>query len=316
MGRHPLRGARPVGVWAAVDLEPAIVAMVGDKTITAGLASEAEIERRLSNGVPVGLASPGRRSSRSGPRPRSRGTPSRPADRHGSMRTKKIGSLDVTVVGLGTNNFGFGMEADAVGPGGRPGHRSRGQLLRHRRQLPRKRGADRPGVEGPPRPGDPRDEVRQPDGRGEGRRQRRVRAAGGRAQPAKLDTDHIDLYQLHRPDPNTPIAETLGRARRAGGARARSARSAARTSPPRCSGRRGGGRPGRCAEVRERAEPLQPAAPRRRARGDPRVRGARHRLSPLLPAGERPAHRASTRAARRHRRAPACSAGGIAPPAA
>jgi aryl-alcohol dehydrogenase-like predicted oxidoreductase len=26
----------------------------------------------------------------------------------------------------------------------------------------------------------------------------------------RLDTDRIDLYQLHRPDPNTPIAETLG----------------------------------------------------------------------------------------------------------
>src|ERR1035438_7371958 len=25
-----------------------------------------------------------------------------------------------------------------------------------------------------------------------------------------LGTDHIDLYQLHQPDPNTPIAETLG----------------------------------------------------------------------------------------------------------
>ncbi len=26
----------------------------------------------------------------------------------------------------------------------------------------------------------------------------------------RLDTDHIDLYQLHTPDPNTPIEETLG----------------------------------------------------------------------------------------------------------
>ena len=30
------------------------------------------------------------------------------------MKTKKIGSLDVTVVGLGTNNFGFSMEQDEV----------------------------------------------------------------------------------------------------------------------------------------------------------------------------------------------------------
>ena len=26
----------------------------------------------------------------------------------------------------------------------------------------------------------------------------------------RLQTDHIDLYQIHRPDPDTPIAETLG----------------------------------------------------------------------------------------------------------
>ncbi len=30
------------------------------------------------------------------------------------------------------------------------------------------------------------------------------------ASLARLDTDHIDLYQLHTPDPNTPIEETLG----------------------------------------------------------------------------------------------------------
>ena len=26
----------------------------------------------------------------------------------------------------------------------------------------------------------------------------------------RLRTDHIDLYQLHQPDPDTPIADTLG----------------------------------------------------------------------------------------------------------
>jgi aryl-alcohol dehydrogenase-like predicted oxidoreductase len=31
------------------------------------------------------------------------------------MKTKNIGSLDVTVVGLGTNNFGFSMEEAEVG---------------------------------------------------------------------------------------------------------------------------------------------------------------------------------------------------------
>ena len=32
------------------------------------------------------------------------------------MDTRKIGSLEVSLVGLGTNNFGFGMTEDAVGP--------------------------------------------------------------------------------------------------------------------------------------------------------------------------------------------------------
>lgn len=45
----------------------------------------------------------------------------------------------------------------------------------------------------------------------------RVRSGGGRAwimqavedSLRRLDTDHIDLYQLHRPDPSTPLEETL-----------------------------------------------------------------------------------------------------------
>src|SRR5579859_6942038 len=32
------------------------------------------------------------------------------------METRKIGTLEVTVVGLGTNNFGSSMTADEVGP--------------------------------------------------------------------------------------------------------------------------------------------------------------------------------------------------------
>ena len=36
-----------------------------------------------------------------------------------------------------------------------------------------------------------------------------VRAAAD-ASLKRLKTDYIDLYQLHRPDPETPIADTLG----------------------------------------------------------------------------------------------------------
>ena len=126
------------------------------------------------------------------------------------MKTKKIGSLDVTVVGLGTNNFGFGMEPDAVGPvvdraieaginffdtadSYLASEERLGQALKGRR-----------------------DQVliatkfASPMGEGKGgAKAAYVREAAERSL-RKLDVDCIDLYQLHRPDPETPIAETLG----------------------------------------------------------------------------------------------------------
>ena len=33
--------------------------------------------------------------------------------------------------------------------------------------------------------------------------------AGVRRQPARLGTDYIDIYYLHKDDPKTPIAETV-----------------------------------------------------------------------------------------------------------
>ncbi len=126
------------------------------------------------------------------------------------MRTKKIGGLDVTVVGLGTNNFGFGMEEEAVGPvvdraieagitffdtadsygasEERLGAALKGQ--RDRVLIATKFGSQ------------------MGEGKG-GASAAYVRSAAERSL-RKLGTDRIDLYQLHRPDPNTPIAETLG----------------------------------------------------------------------------------------------------------
>jgi aryl-alcohol dehydrogenase-like predicted oxidoreductase len=126
------------------------------------------------------------------------------------MRTKKLGSLDVTVVGLGTNNFGFSMDdqesvdrvidrsidaginffdtADVYGLS----EERIGVALNGRRDkllLATKFG----------------------NSMGEGK-------SGGSAEYVhraierslrKLQTDHIDLYQIHRPDPETPIGETL-----------------------------------------------------------------------------------------------------------
>lgn len=126
------------------------------------------------------------------------------------MKTNKVGSLEVTVVGLGTNNFGFGMEAEAVPPvvdraieaginffdtadSYGASEERLGEALKGRRDqviIATKFGS--------------------PMGEGKGGASPAyVRQAAERSL-RKLGTDRIDLYQLHRPDPNTPIADTLG----------------------------------------------------------------------------------------------------------
>lgn len=129
------------------------------------------------------------------------------------MRTSRIGSLQVSVLGLGCNNFGRGLDeqgtravVDAALEAGITffdtasnygGGRSEDLLSRalgQRRSevvIATKFGTPVPGLDD----------------------------AGG-AAPAyiqtmverslrQLRTDYIDLYQLHRPDPNTPIEATL-----------------------------------------------------------------------------------------------------------
>jgi aryl-alcohol dehydrogenase-like predicted oxidoreductase len=128
------------------------------------------------------------------------------------METRKIGSLDVTVVGLGTNNFGFGMAGDAVGPvvdatleqginfldtadSYGASEERLGQALGSRRDqvlIATKFASPVIGEEGTG-----------------GAKPEYVRHAVD-ASLRRLGTDRIDLYQIHRPDPETPIAETLG----------------------------------------------------------------------------------------------------------
>ncbi len=128
------------------------------------------------------------------------------------METRPLGSLDVTLVGLGTNNFGMGMEADAVPPVvaaaleaginffdtadsyGASEERLGQALGRHRDEvlIATKFGSRVMGEEGTG-----------------GARPDYVRRAV-EASLKRLGTDRIDLYQLHRPDPETPIADTLG----------------------------------------------------------------------------------------------------------
>ena len=128
------------------------------------------------------------------------------------MQQRQIGSLEVSVVGVGCNNFGgrideartrevidaaldeginFFDTADMYADG-----RSEelvGKFLGPRRRdvvIATKFGNDMPG-------------------QGSGARPEYVRKAV-EASLQRLRTDYIDLYQQHVPDPDVPIAETLG----------------------------------------------------------------------------------------------------------
>lgn len=129
------------------------------------------------------------------------------------MRTRRIGSLDVSVVGLGCNNFGWRIDEAATRRvvdaaldagvtlldtadiyGDTESETFLGRILEGRRErvvLATKFG--KPG---------------EPDLAG-GASPAYVRAAV-EASLRRLRTDRIDLYQLHEPRPETPIAETLG----------------------------------------------------------------------------------------------------------
>jgi aryl-alcohol dehydrogenase-like predicted oxidoreductase len=128
------------------------------------------------------------------------------------MKQRKIGALDVSVAGIGCNNFGMRIDeaqtavvvnaaldagvnhfdtADVYG--GSKSEEFLGSALGARRDeaiITTKFGATSPdGI----KPGSPE----------------WVREACDKSL-ARLGTDRIDLYLLHTPDPTTPIAETLG----------------------------------------------------------------------------------------------------------
>jgi len=128
------------------------------------------------------------------------------------MEHRRIGSLEVSVIGLGCNNFGWRLDADATASvvhaaldagidffdtaelyGEGRSEEFLGRALRGRRQSVVV--ATKFGYKTAPthRRGHP-DNVR--------------RAADASLQ--RLGTDYIDLFQLHSPDPLIPIADTLG----------------------------------------------------------------------------------------------------------
>lgn len=128
------------------------------------------------------------------------------------METRTIGSLEVSVVGLGCNNFGMRIDrkesAAVVGAaldsgitlfdtadiyGGAKSETYLGAALGARRDeivVASKFGVPYEGHEG-------------------GASAAYIRTAVEDSL-TRLGTDRIDLYQLHFPDPKTPIAETIG----------------------------------------------------------------------------------------------------------
>lgn len=129
-----------------------------------------------------------------------------------ALQRRKIGSLEVSLTGLGCNNFGWRIDAaqtqlvvDAALDAGidffdtadiyDKGHSEEflSRALGNRRQQ----------VVIATKFGMKFDDTRR------GARPEYVRQAAEDSL-RRLGTDHIDLYQLHEPDPNTPIADTLG----------------------------------------------------------------------------------------------------------
>ncbi|MGH9217142.1 MAG: aldo/keto reductase [Acidimicrobiales bacterium] len=126
------------------------------------------------------------------------------------METRKIGSLDVSIIGLGTNNFGFRMDeadvpavVDAALEAGVTFFDTADAYGRSERRLAAALGARRDDVVVATKFASPLGA-----GRPGGARPEYIRSAVERSL-RELATDRIDLYQIHRPAPDTPIADTL-----------------------------------------------------------------------------------------------------------
>jgi aryl-alcohol dehydrogenase-like predicted oxidoreductase len=128
------------------------------------------------------------------------------------MEKRRIGSLDVTVAGLGCNNFGWRIDAAATVPVVNAAVDAGINFFDtadiydqgHSEEfLARALGNRRKDVIVATKFG-----MSMGEGKA-GARPEYIREAVEDSL-RRLQTDYIDLYQLHRPDPNTPIADTLG----------------------------------------------------------------------------------------------------------
>src|SRR5438046_6894740 len=129
----------------------------------------------------------------------------------GPMQTRRIGSLEVSVVGLGCNNFGWRIEAEAsakvIDPAIESGIMFFDTADRYGKGqsedfLGRALGSRRDKISMTTKFGMEMEKEQQ------GASPKYIREAI-EASLRRLKTDRIDLYQLHQPDPKTPIADTL-----------------------------------------------------------------------------------------------------------
>jgi aryl-alcohol dehydrogenase-like predicted oxidoreductase len=134
------------------------------------------------------------------------------ADERGEMEKRKIGSLSVSVVGLGCNNFGRRVDADGTKAVVDAALESGINFFdtadiygdgRSEEYLGRALGPRRDEVVVASKFGAKLDDERR------GAHPDYVRRAVDDSL-RRLGTDWIDLYQLHRPDEAVPIADTLG----------------------------------------------------------------------------------------------------------
>jgi aryl-alcohol dehydrogenase-like predicted oxidoreductase len=128
------------------------------------------------------------------------------------MQTRKIGSLEVSVVGLGCNNFGWRIDADASAKVIDAAIESGITFFDTADRYAKGQSEDFLGRA----LGSRRDQIilatkfgMEMEKGQEGASPKYIREAIA-ASLRRLKTDRIDLYQLHQPDPKTPIADTLG----------------------------------------------------------------------------------------------------------
>lgn len=128
------------------------------------------------------------------------------------MKKRKIGSLEVSVVGLGCNNFGWRIDAAATAKVVDAAIESGINFFDTADRYAKGQSEEFLGRA----LGSRRDEILLATKFGmeiapgqKGAAPSYVRAAI-EASLQRLQTDWIDLYQLHQPDPDTPIADTLG----------------------------------------------------------------------------------------------------------